>query len=84
MSRDALRCAYYWTRQWTMLDPHVSATGFSTGPDGEIVVQVHQVVHDREGKLLLDEMVGHLFRIESGLIKRFDIADRAPGDVAGK
>ena len=38
-----------------------------------MVVEVHQVVRDLNGNLLADKMVGHVFRIESGLIKRFDI-----------
>lgn len=63
----------YWTRQWAILDPHVAPTVFSKGPDGEVVVEVHQVVHDLEGNLLADKMVGHVFRIEEGLVKRFDI-----------
>jgi len=36
-------------------------------------VEVHQVVHDLQGALLLDEMVRHVFRIEGGKVKRFDI-----------
>jgi len=71
--RDAVRS--YWTRQWAILDPHVEPVGFATGPEGEIVVEVHQVVHDLEGNLLADRMVGHVFRIENGLVKRFDIRD---------
>jgi hypothetical protein len=34
---------------------------------------VHQSVRDLAGKVLVDQMVGHIFRIEGGLIKRFDI-----------
>lgn len=69
--RDEVRS--YWTRQWAMVDPHVDPVGFSSGPEGEVVVEVHQVVHDLSGHLLLDHMVGHIFRIEDGLIRRFDI-----------
>jgi hypothetical protein len=65
----------YWTRQWAMVDPHVEPVGFSKGPRGEVVVEVHQVVHDLKGALLLDQMVGHIFNIEDGLIRRFDIRD---------
>jgi hypothetical protein len=71
--RDGVRS--YWTRQWAMIDPHVEPVGFSRGPEGEIVVEVHQVVHDLNGALLLDQMVGHIFRIEDGLVRRFDIRD---------
>ncbi|HTY84608.1 MAG TPA: nuclear transport factor 2 family protein [Silvibacterium sp.] len=63
----------YWTRQWAMLDPRVEPVGFSIGPEGEVMVDVHQVVHDLEGKQLVDQMVVHIFRFEDGLIKRFDI-----------
>jgi hypothetical protein len=71
--RDGVRS--YWTRQWAMVDPRVDPVGFSTGPDGEVIVEVHQVVHDLEGKLLADLMVGHIFRLEDGRIKRFDIRE---------
>jgi SnoaL-like domain len=63
----------YWTRQWAMIDPHVEPVAFSKGPEGEYIVEVHQVVHDLSGKLLMDQMVGHIFRIEDGLVRRFDI-----------
>jgi ketosteroid isomerase-like protein len=65
----------YWTRQWAMIDPHVQPVEFATGPGGEVVVEVHQVVRDLNGKLLADKMVGHVFRIADGLVKRFDIRD---------
>ena len=63
----------YWTRQWTMIDPHVEPVAFTHGPEGEVVVEVHQVVRDLNGNLLVDKIVGHVFRIENGLIKRFVI-----------
>jgi hypothetical protein len=63
----------YWTRQWAMIDPHVEPVAFTNGPGGEVIVEVHQVVRDLNGDLLADKMVGHVFRIENGLVKRFDI-----------
>jgi ketosteroid isomerase-like protein len=71
--RDAVRS--YWTRQWSILDPHVEPMSFSYDPEGEVVVEVHQVVHDLAGNLVADKMVGHVFRIENGLVKRFDIRE---------
>jgi hypothetical protein len=65
----------YWTRQWAMIDPHVEPVGFSERPDGAVVVEVHQVVRDLQGNLLADKTVGHIFQIEDGLVKRFDIRD---------
>jgi len=65
----------YWTRQWAMIDPHVEPTGFSAGANGTTVVEVHQTVRDFEGSLLADTNVGHIFRIEDGLVVRFDIRE---------
>jgi hypothetical protein len=69
--RDEVRS--YWTRQWAIIDPHVEPVQFTNGADGEVVVEVHQVVHDLNGTLLADKTVTHVFRITNGLIKRFDI-----------
>jgi ketosteroid isomerase-like protein len=63
----------YWTRQWAMINPHVEPTGFSAGADGAFHVEVHQTVRDLNGNMLSDKTVGHIFRIEGGLIQRFDI-----------
>ena len=63
----------YWTRQWTMIDPRVEPVEFSYGSEGEVVVEVHQIVRDLNGNLLADRMVGHAFRIDNGLVKRFDL-----------
>jgi nuclear transport factor 2 (NTF2) superfamily protein len=71
--RDGVR--QYWTRQWAMVDPRVEPVGFSEGSNGKTVVRVHQVVRDLSGTLLLDHEVSHIFSIEDGLIKRFDIAE---------
>ena len=69
--RDEVRS--YWTHQWTMIDPHVEPVAFAQGPEREVLVEIHQVVHDLNGNLLANKMVGHVFRMENGLIKRFDI-----------
>ena len=71
--RDGVRD--YWTRLWAMMHPRVEPVEFSTGAEGEIIIEVHQVVLDLHGALLLDRMIGHIFRIENGLIKRFDVRD---------
>jgi hypothetical protein len=65
----------YWTRQWAMVDPHVDPIAFSVGSDGELIVDVHQVVRDLKGNLLADGKVNHVFRIENGSVKRFDIRE---------
>jgi hypothetical protein len=63
----------YWTRQWQILDPTVEPVTMVEDENGRWMVDVHQVVRDREGKLLLDTTVRHAYRIENGLITRMDI-----------
>jgi len=63
----------YWTRQWALVDPHVEPIRFSAIDDGEIEVDVRQVVRDHKGHVIADKKVGHIFHIEDGLIRRFDI-----------
>jgi len=63
----------YWTRQWAMVDPHVEPVAFAEDQKAEVIVEVHQVVRDLKGNLLADKMVGHIFQLENGLVKRFDI-----------
>jgi len=69
--REAVRD--YWTRQWAAIQPQVNPMQIAERGDGSVGVEVHQVVHDLEGRLLLDETVRHVFRIENGLVTRFDI-----------
>ncbi|HEX4232053.1 MAG TPA: nuclear transport factor 2 family protein [Bryobacteraceae bacterium] len=63
----------YWTRQWAMLDPHVEPTRIEDDESGRTVVDVHQVVRDLDGKILVDQMIQHVYSIEGGFIKRMDI-----------
>ena len=63
----------YWTRQWAMIDPYVEPVEFSKGPEGEVIVEVHQIVRDLNGNVMVDKQVGHVFRFEKGLVQRFDI-----------
>ena len=62
----------YWQRQWTVVSPRVEPTGF-TEEEGRTVVEVHQVVRDMSGKILVDQMVQHVYTIRDGLIQRMDI-----------
>jgi hypothetical protein len=65
----------YWTRQFTTLDPHVEPVRIEPDEHGRWVVEVHQVVHDREGNLLLDVTVYHTYQFRDGLIARMDISE---------
>lgn len=63
----------YWTRQWAILDPHVEPRAIKPDDRGRWVVEVHQIVHDRAGKLLVDTTVHHAYTIHNSLIARMDI-----------
>jgi ketosteroid isomerase-like protein len=67
----------YWTRQWSMIDPHVAPLSFTAAPDGSIVVEVHQTVRSLTGEVLREQEVGHIFHIRDGMIVRFDIRSAA-------
>jgi ketosteroid isomerase-like protein len=80
--REAVR--EYWTRQWSLVRPHVEPVGFHRTVDGAIVAEVRQSVRDLDGKPLQgqthglkDKTVGHLFRLRDGKVARFDIQDAA-------
>ena len=80
--REAVR--EYWTRQWSVVSPHVHPLGFHRDADDAVVAEVQQSVHDLEGKPLQnqmhglkDKMVGHVFRFRDGEVTRFDIRDAA-------
>jgi hypothetical protein len=62
----------YWTRQWATIDSHAEPVGFSFA-DGTADVEVHLTARDLAGNVLFDTMGRHIFQIEDGLIRRFDI-----------
>jgi ketosteroid isomerase-like protein len=57
--RDGVRL--YWTRQWALVDPHVEPIGFSASLDGEIEVDIHQIVRDLKGHVLATRKSGTSF-----------------------
>jgi len=63
----------YWTRQWTMIDPHVDPVSFVLDSTGRVVVNVHQVIREVSGKVLLDRMLQHIYTLENGLIRSMEI-----------
>jgi hypothetical protein len=65
----------YWTRQWTMVDPHVEPVAFQLEENGKINVTVHQVVHNMNGELLVDQMIYHIYTIENGLVTKMEIRE---------
>jgi hypothetical protein len=71
LGHEAVRA--YWTRQWSMMDPHVEPLELVRDKAGRIAVRVHQVVKDLDGKVLADTIVQHIYCVQDGLILRMDI-----------
>ena len=63
----------YWTRQFTTLNPRVEPISVRQTESGQWTVEVHQVVHDIKGNLLIDATVYHTYQFREGLIARMDI-----------
>jgi hypothetical protein len=73
----------YWQRQWTLVDPRVDPVHIEDDESCLSVVDVHQVIRDLNGKILLDRMVQHVYSIQDGLIIRMDIREPETDAVAG-
>ena len=65
----------YWTRQWSIVDPHVEPLRITTESDGRVVVDVHQRVGDLAGNVFKDAFVQHIYQVENGLIKSMEIRE---------
>ncbi|HMD16538.1 MAG TPA: nuclear transport factor 2 family protein [Terriglobales bacterium] len=63
----------YWKRQFEVLEPNVEPKKFTREADGRIAIDVHQVVHDKSGKPVVDQMVQHVYQIRDGLIRSMEI-----------
>jgi len=65
----------YWTRQFETLNPRVEPRGFHAEADGRVAIDVHQVVHDVQGNLLVNHVIQHVYKIRDGLIVSMEIRD---------
>ena len=65
----------YWSKQWNLVDSHVEAVHSEIDSNGRIVLDVHQVVYDLQGKLLEDVMVKHIYQFQDGLIRRMNMGE---------
>lgn len=63
----------YWLRQWLEIDPYVEPTTIWERPDGKLEVSVHQIVKDKQGQLVFDGLVKHLYTLQDGLLQQMDI-----------
>lgn len=63
----------YWKRQFQQIHSRVEPQAFRIEKDGRIAIEIHQVVHDNEGKLVADRMVEHVYQLENGLIRSMEV-----------
>ena len=66
----------YWTRQFTMINPTITPLDIDV-ENGVVKIKVHQVVHDLNGKLLIDAIIYHFFYLKGKKIDRFEIGDES-------
>ena len=65
----------YWERQFETTDPRVDPQRIVPLGDDQVLVEVHQVVRDRTGKVLSDDMVEHLYTLRDDLVERMDVRE---------
>jgi len=63
----------YWREQWSEIDPRVEPMAFHAEGAEHFLVDVHQVVRDLAGAVLVDEHVGHRFTLAHGLIQAMEV-----------
>lgn len=68
---DAIRT--YWTKQWLEINPTVEPVDIQERPDHTLAVTVHQLVVDRQGAILFEGTVRHVYTIQDGLLRKMVI-----------
>jgi len=63
----------YWERQFKEIRSQVEPQAFRTEKDGRIAIEVHQIVHDKTGKLVADRIVEHVYEMQDGLIRTMEV-----------
>ena len=65
----------YWKKQLETMDPRVDPQRVKSIGDDQVVVTVHQVVRDKSGEVIADNMVEHVYTLRDGLIERMDVRE---------
>ena len=63
----------YWRAQWAEIDPRVEALSVEPRPGGSVAVSVRQTVRSRDGSLLSDQRVIHVYARRGELIARMHV-----------
>ena len=65
----------YWRKQFELINPQLEPFAFKINAENRDVVTLRQIVRDLDGNVLDDKTIKHVFTIENGLIKIFEIGD---------
>jgi ketosteroid isomerase-like protein len=65
----------YWTRQFGMIDSHVTPERIELQEDGTLAVEVHAVVRDLDGAEVSNTHLRHVYSFREGLVQRMDIEE---------
>lgn len=63
----------YWNRQWATVDSRAEPLNIRNADDGSVEVDVQVTARDLAGDVIFDKTGVHLFQLEDGLIRRFDV-----------
>lgn len=63
----------YWQRQWQEINPTVTPLSLRENEAGQTEVTVHQLIEDKQGKLVTDGLIKHLYTFDGNQISRMDI-----------
>jgi hypothetical protein len=65
----------HWTRQWQSTDTCVEPREFLARQDGSMVVSVREITRDRDGLVVSESHVSHVYSFRDGLIATMRIAE---------
>ena len=68
----------YWEKQWKEIDPRVEPLRIDVAPDGKAHVRVHQFVTAKDGAVLQDKKIEHVYSFDGPFVSRMDINDADP------
>jgi hypothetical protein len=63
----------YWERQWAEIDSTAEPIAINERPDEQVEVSVHVVGRDRDGTVLFDDEVRHVYAFRGELVERMTI-----------
>jgi hypothetical protein len=65
----------YWEKQFETTDPRVEPERVTPMGDDQVVIDVHQVIRDKSGAVIVDSKVQHVYTLRDGLIESMDVRE---------